>query len=65
MTCPRCQGFLDMAHCLDIHMGTWMDVRRCVNCGHIEDDVILKNRQGPKKGKSGKRRRKRGRWERD
>jgi len=45
MRCERCQGMLVEDHCYDlfdyeISMKAW----RCVACGDIVDDVILRNR---------------------
>jgi uncharacterized Zn finger protein len=47
MTCPRCQGcmvsdlFLDLAET----QGMWMRAARCMNCGHVIDAVMERNRQ--------------------
>lgn len=45
MRCDRCQGLLVLDHCFDlfdyeISMKAW----RCISCGDIVDDVILRNR---------------------
>lgn len=49
-TCPRCQGFrIIQAYC-DIQETfdpAWIFSLRCLNCGSIEDPLIVKNRSMP------------------
>lgn len=42
--CPRCQGLLVHDTAIDYMIGEKVRIRRCVNCGHIEDHVIMMNR---------------------
>lgn len=45
--CTRCGGFLVDERCMDIGEslgGYWFMAMRCVQCGDIIDEVILRNR---------------------
>ncbi|MBX3234660.1 MAG: hypothetical protein KF814_00790 [Nitrospiraceae bacterium] len=45
--CRRCGGFLVAEPCLDFYNdggACRCEVRRCVQCGDVVDDVILRNR---------------------
>ena len=45
--CLRCGGFLVDERCMDIGEslgGYWFMAMRCVQCGDITDEVILRNR---------------------
>jgi len=47
MKCVRCQGLMVKAHMLDFEGGfgdMWAESFRCVNCGHVFDPVIARNR---------------------
>ena len=47
MTCSRCSGLMLEDQLLDIEGGygeMWAGSWRCVNCGHIHDSVIERNR---------------------
>ena len=47
MKCVRCQGLMVKAHMLDFEGGfgdRWAETLRCVNCGHVYDPVIARNR---------------------
>ena len=50
MNCSRCSGLMTKDHFMDFQ-GTagfmWMAGWRCMNCGHIQDPVIERNRQLP------------------
>ena len=50
MNCSRCRGLMTRDHFMDFE-GTagfmWMAGWRCLNCGHIYDPVIERNRQRP------------------
>jgi hypothetical protein len=49
-TCPRCQGFrMPQAYCdvQDTSDPAWVFSLRCLNCGAIEDPLIVKNRHLP------------------
>lgn len=51
MTCSRCSGFMLEEMFLDIKGGfgeMWARSARCVNCGHIHDSVIERNRLAQK-----------------
>lgn len=50
MRCPRCQGLLapdyplsDLVACTV--SGSGDGARRCLNCGHVEDAVILRHQE--------------------
>jgi hypothetical protein len=47
MNCPRCNGLMVIDQLADPYEDVASDGRRCVNCGDIEDEVILKNRLQP------------------
>ena len=45
--CTRCGGFLVDERCMDIGEslgGYWFMAMRCVQCGDVTDEVILRNR---------------------
>jgi hypothetical protein len=48
MPCRRCQGLMvDLEPCLvmdGFDVLVMVDVRQCVNCGNVEDPVILSHR---------------------
>lgn len=47
MRCSRCSGFMVEAEMLDMEGGfgeMWARSSRCVNCGHVHDAVIERNR---------------------
>ena len=48
MSCSRCCGLMIKDHYMD-HEGTsgytWMSAWRCMNCGHVHDTTIERNRQ--------------------
>ncbi len=46
MTCPRCQGLMvgDLSCDLGETQGMWVSTIRCMNCGHVTDPTIEKNR---------------------
>ena len=47
MHCVRCQGLMIGTHFLDFEGGfgeMWATSWRCVNCGHIYDPIIERNR---------------------
>jgi len=47
MRCSRCSGFMVEAAMLDMEGGfgeMWARSSRCVNCGHVHDAVIERNR---------------------
>ena len=47
MTCSRCSGFMLGDHFLDFEGSYgefWAKSWRCVNCGHVHDAVIERNR---------------------
>ncbi len=46
MTCPRCQGLMvgDLSCDLAETQGMWVKTTRCMNCGHVTDPTIEKNR---------------------
>jgi hypothetical protein len=48
--CTRCGGLLVDERCMDIGEslgGYWFMAMRCVQCGDIIDEVILRNRYAP------------------
>ena len=47
MTCPRCQGLMvgDLSCDLAETQGMWVKTIRCMNCGHVTDPTMEKNRQ--------------------
>ncbi len=47
MICPRCQGLMVSDLLLDLAetQGMWMKAARCMNCGHVIDAVMERNRQ--------------------
>jgi hypothetical protein len=50
LTCLRCGGFLVEERCMDIGEslgGYWFWASRCIQCGDIVDEVILRNRYNP------------------
>ena len=47
MTCMRCQGCMAKDHFMDLlesSEGMWLTGWRCLNCGHVDDPVIERNR---------------------
>jgi hypothetical protein len=47
MNCSRCRGLMVEDHFLDFEGGfgqMWATSWRCVNCGHVHDPVIDRNR---------------------
>lgn len=50
MSCSRCCGLMIKDHYMD-HEGTsgytWMSAWRCMNCGHVHDTTIERNRRTP------------------
>ena len=47
MTCARCQGFMIVDHLLDLEGAfgeMWATSWRCMNCGHVHDNVTEQNR---------------------
>jgi hypothetical protein len=47
-TCGRCGGLLVGERCTDIGEslgGSWFWAMRCIQCGDLIDDIILRNRQ--------------------
>lgn len=48
MTCRRCQGCMARDHFLDLQESGgewWMEGWRCINCGHVFDPVVERNRR--------------------
>ena len=48
MTCQRCKGHMARDHYLDVQQSGgewWVEGWRCINCGHIFDPVLERNRQ--------------------
>jgi len=48
MTCIRCQGCMARDHFLDLLESGgewWMEGWRCINCGHVFDPVVERNRR--------------------
>ncbi len=48
MTCRRCQGCMTRDHFLDLQESGgewWLEGWRCINCGHVFDPVLEKNRR--------------------
>jgi hypothetical protein len=49
MTCTRCQGYMAEDHFLDLMESAedmWLAGWRCLNCGHVLDPVMERNRRG-------------------
>ena len=47
MTCSRCSGFMTESHFVDMesaYVEMWARSPRCVNCGHVHDAVMERNR---------------------
>ena len=47
MTCRRCQGCMARDHFLDLQESGgewWLEGWRCINCGHVFDPVLERNR---------------------
>lgn len=47
MTCMRCQGCMAKDHFLDLLESSedmWLTGWRCLNCGHVYDPVMERNR---------------------
>jgi hypothetical protein len=50
MTCTRCQGYMAKDYFLDLMESSedmWLAGWRCLNCGHVLDPVMERNRLGP------------------
>ena len=48
MNCSRCHGLMVKDHFMDFEGTTghmWMTGWRCMNCGHVYDPTIERNRQ--------------------
>jgi len=48
MTCERCNGCMARDHFLDLQESGgewWLEGWRCINCGHVFDPVLEKNRR--------------------
>ncbi len=47
MRCPRCEGLLVRDVCCDLAetQGMWVKTTRCMNCGHVTDPTMERNRQ--------------------
>ena len=48
MTCRRCQGCMARDHFLDLQESGgewWLEGWRCINCGHVFDPVLERNRR--------------------
>jgi hypothetical protein len=48
MECERCGGFLVDERCMDVGeggSGSWFWGIRCVQCGDVVDEIILRNRR--------------------
>ena len=48
MTCRRCHGCMARDHFLDLQESGgewWLEGWRCINCGHVFDPVLEKNRR--------------------
>lgn len=48
MTCRRCQGCMARDHFLDLQESGgewWTEGWRCINCGHVLDPVVERNRR--------------------
>ena len=47
MTCTRCQGCMAKDHFMDLLESSedmWLTGWRCLNCGHVYDPVMERNR---------------------
>lgn len=47
MTCTRCQGCMARDHFIDLLESSedmWLAGWRCINCGHVYDPVMERNR---------------------
>ncbi len=50
MNCTRCGGWMVQERCMDVGEslgGYWFWGQRCIQCGDIVDEVILRNRRLP------------------
>jgi len=48
LACGRCGGLLVGERCMDIGEsfgGSWFWALRCIQCGDLTDDIILRNRR--------------------
>lgn len=48
MACRRCGGCMARDHFLDLQESGgdwWLEGWRCINCGHVYDPVVEKNRR--------------------
>jgi hypothetical protein len=51
MRCKRCNGLMSAETVINCAEGTsqeWLEIKRCINCGCVEDATILENRFQPK-----------------
>ena len=63
MTCTRCQGCMAKDQFLDLMESAedmWLAGWRCLNCGHVLDPVMERNRLGQGMGAVGSTRRESG-----
>jgi hypothetical protein len=47
MRCKRCNGLMSAESVINCAEGTsqgWLEIMRCINCGCVEDAIILENR---------------------
>ena len=61
MKCVRCKGLMVLYYLQNvdnIYATSWLDARRCINCGEITEPGMLQNRSDMKMGKFKKRIRK-------
>ncbi len=58
MRCKRCNGLMNGESVINCAEGTsqaWLEISRCINCGHVEDAIILENRFQPRVQPAGAR----------
>jgi hypothetical protein len=58
MCCKRCNGLMSVETVLNCAEGTsqgWLPILRCINCGYVEDAIILENRCQPRDQTNGGR----------
>lgn len=58
MRCTRCNGFMSAETVINCAEGTsqgWLPILRCINCGCVEDAIILENRYQPRVQTNGSR----------
>jgi len=51
MDCLKCSGLLIIDSMGDVFEGKYIEVIKCVNCGVVYDEVILKNKNNKPKAK--------------